>query len=498
MSLRFEQMDEANAGGQILIASNRGPVSFIRGDDGRLSAKRGSGGMVSGLLSVAEHAEMLWVCAAMSDADRAVAQEAPGGLLSREVTGAGTAVRMLDIPPATFASAYNAVANSTLWFVQHMLYDTPTQPAFGPDFARDWAAFAAYNEAFADALAQAASEAPGGPVTAMIQDYHLCLAPQLLAERAPGLAIGHFSHTPWAPPDYYRMLPSAVGRAVLAGILGADHAGFLCRRWADAFVDCCEEFLGAKADASRTQVTYSGHVTSIGVHPLGVDADELRERAAQPDVQARMRALTEATAGRKLIVRVDRTELSKNIVRGLAAYRELLRAHPEWHGQVVHLAFAYPSRSDLPAYRAYTAEVEELARQIEDEFAVPGWDPLLLEVNDDYPRSLAACRLADVVLINPIRDGMNLVAKEGPILSDRGCALVLSTEAGAAAELGEHALLVNPYDITQTADALHAALSMTQDERARRGAALARAAAAMPPTRWFSDQLAALGRKAAS
>jgi trehalose 6-phosphate synthase len=316
----------------------------------------------------------------------------------------------------------------------------------------------------------------------------------MLAERAPGLSIGHFSHTPWAPPDYYRILPAAIGRAVLAGMLGADHAGFLSRRWADAFVDCCEAFLGAKADATRTQVTYAGHVTSIGVHPLGVDADELRDRGAQPDVQERMQALAEATAGRKLIVRVDRTELSKNIVRGLEAYRELLRSYPEWQGLVVHLAFAYPSRSDLPAYRAYTAEVQRLASEIEDEFATPDWDPLLLEVTDDYPRSLAALRLADVLLINPIRDGMNLVAKEGPILSDRGAALVLSTEAGAAAELGDDALLVNPYDTTQTAAALHAALSMSQDERSGHGAALARAAAAMPPTRWFSDQLAALGR----
>jgi trehalose 6-phosphate synthase len=320
----------------------------------------------------------------------------------------------------------------------------------------------------------------------------LCLAPQLLAERAPGTLIAHFSHTPWAPPDYYRMLPHDVGREVLAGILGADHAGFLCQRWADAFMDCCAEFLAADVDARRGQVSYAGHVTSIGVHPLGVDADRLRARAAERDVLARMAALAEATAGRQLIVRVDRTELSKNIVRGLEAYRELLRTRPEWHGKVVHLAFAYPSRHDLPEYREYTAAVQRMALQIQDEFAVPGWDPLLLEVNDDYPRSLAACRLADVMLINPIRDGMNLVAKEGPILSDRGCALVLSTEAGAADELGPQSILVNPFDISQTAQALHEALSMSPQDRSRRSAALAAAAAAMPPSRWFSDQLAAL------
>jgi trehalose 6-phosphate synthase len=502
-------MGEARANGSVLIASNRGPVSFRRGDDGHLSAKRGSGGVVSGLSAVADESDMLWVCAALGDGDRAAARAAPGGLLDPDLTGDSAAVRMLDIPPAMFQRAYNAVANSTLWFVHHMLYDTPNRPSFGPGFAREWEAFRRYNEMFADALADAARAAADGvtsdgakargasgraPARAVIQDYHLCLAPQMLAERAPGIPIAHFSHTPWAPPDYYRMLPRDVGREVLAGILGADHAGFLCRRWANAFVDCCAEFLDADVDPGRSQVTHAGHVTSIGVHPLGVDAVGLKARAAERDVLSRMRALAEATAGMQLIVRVDRTELSKNIVRGLEAYRELLRTRPEWHGKVMHVAFAYPSRHDLPEYREYTAAVQRMALQIQDEFASPGWDPLLLEVNDDYARSLAACRLADVMLVNPIRDGMNLVAKEGPILSDRGCALVLSTEAGAADELGPHALMVNPFDISQTARALHEALAMSAEERERRGAALAAAAAAMPPSRWFRDQLDALDR----
>jgi len=492
-------MGQAHADGHVLIASNRGPVSFTRGDDGHLSAKRGGGGMVSGLSAIAEDAGMLWVCAALTDGDRAAARLAPDGVLDSADVGGGTAVRMLDIPPHIFHRAYNAVANSTLWFVHHMLYDTPNRPSFGPGFARDWEAFRTYNEMFAAALARAAEAGrPNGaagdavPVRAVIQDYHLCLAPQMLAERSPGTQIAHFSHTPWAPPDYYRMLPDDVGREVLAGILGADHAGFLCRRWADAFVDCCAAFLGATVDADGRQVSYRGHLTSIGVHPLGVDAGQLRDRASHRDVLTRRAALIDATEGRKLIVRVDRTELSKNIVRGLEAYRELLRTHPQWRGNVVHLAFAYPSRHDLPEYREYTAAVQRLARQIEDEFAEPGWNPLILEVNDDYPRSLAACRIADVMLVNPIRDGMNLVAKEGPILSDRGCALVLSTEAGAAAELSANALMVNPFDVSQTAEALHAALAMDDAERTRRSEALAAAAMSMPPRRWFADQLHAL------
>ena len=520
---------------RVLVASNRGPVSYQFGTDGSLTTSRGGGGMIAGvtdgLAALGPEASTTWICAALSDADRAVAR-------SLEARDAGPrdsepiAVRMLDIAPDIFDRAYNRVANSTLWFLLHQLFDTPSQPRFDREFRRDWEAYLAYNEAFAEALVQEAltretqareaqtreAGTGAGDLRVLIQDYHLCLAPRMFRDRLrdrlrdqpgghPGEArraagIGHFCHTPWAPPDYYRMLPDEVGRALLDGILGADRAGFHAERWASAFMDCCAVVLGA--DVTRTglagpgpgpvgRVTYRGHVTEVAVHPLGVDAAALRERARAGDVRAHVGALRRAAGDRKLIVRVDRTELSKNIVRGLAAYRELLATRPQWRGRIVHLAFAYPSRSALAEYRAYTGQVRELARQITEEFRTADWEPLILEVKDDYPRSLAACALADVLLVNPIRDGMNLVAQEGPVLSERGCALVLSREAGAAATLAADALLVNPYDVTETADALHRALEMPDAERQRRGAALAATAASDPPARWLGGQLASLG-----
>ncbi|WP_214326469.1 alpha,alpha-trehalose-phosphate synthase (UDP-forming) [Nonomuraea sediminis] len=469
----------------VLVASNRGPVSFTVSDDGVLTMKRGGGGLVSGLSGVAKDEGVLWVCAALSDGDRSAVRQAPGGRLDQAGYETG-AVRMLDIPPTTFHRAYNAVANSTLWFVNHLLYDTPNAPLFGTRFQREWESYRDYNGAFAMALAEEA----GHGARVMVQDYHLTLTPAMLRAERPDLRIAHFSHTPWAPPEYFSLLPDEVAREVLEGILGADHAGFLAERWASAFMDCCATLLGA--DISGNNVTYEGRTTQIGVHALGVDGDELWARACEPDVESHVTALRAQVGDRRLIVRIDRTELSKNIVRGLVAYREFLAAHPEWHGRVVHLAFAYPSRHDLPEYREYTAAVQRCAKEIEDEYATEDWDPLILNVDDDYPRSLAAYRLADVLLVNPIRDGMNLVAKEGPVLSER-CALVLSREAGAAAELGEHALVVNPYDVSETAEALHQALVMPEDERRRRRTALRAAATALPPQRWMAAQLDALG-----
>jgi trehalose 6-phosphate synthase len=492
--------DTTHSGGRVLVASNRGPLSFIVAPDGSLSARRGSGGLVSGLMpglsSLGDRAEVLWICAALSHADRAAAHQDPDGrqfgIETGGPSGGRTAVRALDIPADTFQGAYNAVANATLWFVHHLLFDTPVQPRFGPTFQRDWQSYVAYNEAFAGALSQSAASAPVA-ARVLVQDYHLALVPRMLRDAVPGIRIAHFSHTPWAPVDYYRILPDDVGRAVLDGMLGADHAAFHCQRWADAFLDCCEALPGAQVDRGAQRVIHRGHVTGVGVHPLGVDAPALRERARAADVEAHVAALTRATAGRKLIVRIDRTDLSKNILRGLAAYRELLTTRPEWRGQVVHVAFAYPSRSSVPGYREYTDEVLRMAAGITEEFATADWDPLILEVKDDYPRSLAAGRMADVLVVNPIRDGMNLVAEEGPVLSDHGCALVLSREAGAASLLGSDALLVNPYDVSATAAAMHQALLMPEDERRRRCAALAAAATANAPSHWLTAQLDALG-----
>jgi trehalose 6-phosphate synthase len=470
----------------VLVASNRGPVSFTVSDDGVLTMRRGGGGLVSGLSGVTKDDGVLWVCAALSDGDRRAVRLAPGGRVDQSGYDTG-ALRMLDIPPATFHRAYNAVANSTLWFVNHLLYDIPNAPVFGTMFQREWESYRDYNGAFALALAEEA----GHEARVMVQDYHLTLTPAMLRAERPDLRIAHFSHTPWAPPEYFSLLPDEVAHEVLEGILASDHAGFLTGRWASAFMDCCEALLGAVVDRAGRTVTHEGRTTRIGVHGLGVDGEALWARACEPDVESHMAALREQVGDRRLIVRIDRTELSKNIVRGLMAYREFLAAHPEWHGRVVHVAFAYPSRHDLPEYREYTAAVQRCAKEIEDEYATEDWEPLILNVNDDYPRSLAAYRMADVMLVNPIRDGMNLVAKEAPVLS-RTAALVLSREAGAAVELGEHALVVNPYDVSGTASALHQALVMPEEERRRRRDKLEAAATALPPSKWFAAQLAAL------
>ncbi|MDT4909017.1 MAG: trehalose 6-phosphate synthase, partial [Pseudonocardiales bacterium] len=301
-------------------------------------------------------------------------------------------------------------------------------------------------QAFAQALADEA--APNARV--MIQDYHLFLAPRMLRTLRPDLRIGHFTHTPWVSPDYIAMLPDDVAYAIVDGLLGADVVGFHTERWAALFRATCQAVLGREPDG-------------VSVFPLGTDPDEMNKLAFRRDVESSARVLGEAVGERQVIGRVDRTELSKNVWRGLLAYRE------------------------------YTASIERLASDIEDEFGTDDWSPMLLEIVDDYPAALALLRRSDVLFVNSVRDGMNLVVLEGLVVSEREPAVVLSREAGAAETLGADALQVNPFDVSATAEALHAALQMSHGERADRAGRMRAAAVRMPPTTWFKAQLDALG-----
>jgi trehalose 6-phosphate synthase len=462
----------------LVLASNRGPVSFRRTAEGGVTTSRGAGGLVSAMTGLSAE-NTVWVCAALDDVDREAAAAAPGGRLDRAGYDAPGVV-MLPIDAEVLSAAYNAIANSTLWYLHHGL--AMGAGHFDAAWQRDWASYTAYNRAFAESVAAVA--APDARV--LVQDYHLALVPAMARELRPDLRIGHFSHTPWATRGELALLPPAAARELLVGMLGADTLGFHSPRWARSFAECCGAVLGAEdlGDA----VAYGGRTTAVRVYPLGVDAAPLLARASEPDVAARRDALRTSLGGRSAVVRVDRTEPSKNIARGIEALRELLVRHPQHRDRVVHLAIAYPSRQDVAEYRRYTERVQSLAADVNRELGTESWTPVELQIRDDYAASLATLEVGDVVLVNPVRDGMNLVAKEAAVLTENAV-LVLSREAGAADEMADSALLVDPFDVTATADALHEALMMPPDERAHRHDGLVRAATALPPRAWLAAQL---------
>ena len=454
------------APGDVVVVSNRGPVSFTRADDGSLIPRRGSGGLVSGLSPVVASTGALWVAAAMSDPDREAAAQ---GTMDVD----GLRVRLVDIDAATFTAAYEVVCNANLWFVHHGLFDATHRPAHDHRFDAAWASYRHVNVAMADAVAK---EAPEGAVV-LVQDYHLTLVAKFLADLRPDLRCVHFTHTPFTDPDGLRLLPDAAATEMLAGLGAHVACGFHTQRWADRFVACCTE-RGVTAPPTF-------------VAPLGPDPDDLASSAASPAVATASQAVTALAGGRRLVVRVDRIEPSKNIVRGLRAFDLLLTEYPQWREKVTFAAFIYPSRETLPEYLAYRQEVTSTVAWVNERWGTADWVPVVANLGDDYPTSLAALGAYDVLLVNPIRDGLNLVAKEGPLLNGRDGVLVLSSEAGAADELGDAALVVNPFDLAATAEALHRALTMGDPERAERATALRSLAAAHSPHTWFDAQVAA-------
>lgn len=455
----------------LVIVSNRGPVSFGFSDvdGGELTTARGGGGLVSALGPAVAGTGATWIAAALSDADREAAR-------SEVVEAEGFRTRTLAIDPDIYRAYYDVIANGTLWFVHHGLYDTPRRPRFDRYWQRAWASYREVNATFAEAVV---ADAPEGAVV-LVHDYHLALlGPSLAAER-PDLSAVHFHHTPFCGPDDLRILPAEVAHELLSGLAGYAACGFHAERWARSFAACCEEVLGS---APPTFVA-----------PAAADPDDMAEVAASGACASALDHLERQIEDRRLIVRVDRIELSKNLLRGFHAFVDLLVNHPEWRERVVFGAFVYPSREGLAEYLAYRQEVEGLVRRINEEWSTPTWTPVLYDASDDFPRSVAALRRFDVLLVNPVRDGLNLVAKEGMLVNERAGVLALSREAGAWPELAGAALEVNPFDVSGTAEVLHAALSMDDGARRAHAASVRALAAARTPADWFADQIAAAGR----
>jgi trehalose 6-phosphate synthase len=450
----------------IVLVSNRGPITFRMTADGTLQPRRGAGGLVSGLGPLVEDTDAMWIAAAMTLGDRRAAER---GVIEAE----GFRVRALALDPERYRMAYDVVCNATLWFTYHHLFDLSRRPRFDTGWFEAWRAYEEVNEAFAVVVAR---EAPPD-ATVLIQDYHLTLLAPTIRERRPDVRTVHFSHTPFAGPDQLRVLPDRVAATLLHGMAAHDACGFHTARWAADFERSCLEIIGEKPHTF--------------VSPLASDPEDLRAVARGEACTAELADIDQLLGDRAFIVRVDRIELSKNLVRGFHAYADLLERHPRWRERVVFGAFVYPSREGLPEYLAYRNEVEDLVARINARWATDTWTPVLYDASDNFPRSVAALRRYDALLVNPVRDGLNLVAKEGPLVNEHDGVLLLSPEAGAWAELDDVARRVNPFDVSGTADALDEALSLPAPARAAHASALRERVAARTPAHWLAEQLAA-------
>jgi trehalose 6-phosphate synthase len=496
----------------VVLLSHRGPVSFGRDDSGR-TASRGAGGLVTALTGlVSDLPDAVWVCAATTEEDAAVAGEhdrrafevvlepkpraldgAEGDLGERPAPT--VRLRMVEVDDQVHDDFYTVIANPLLWFLQHGMYGLALDPQLT---RRDHAAYEdgykAVNRLFADAVIEEV-EARGGRALVMLHDYHFYLVGRQVRERCPQAVLSFFLHIPWPGPDAWRVLPPAWREQLLTGLLGNDVVAFHTEGFARNFVLCAQELLGLAVDLDAMTVQVGDRQVAARHYPISIDAAAMRELAASSEVAEHAGALLEAFTGEdhQLILRVDRTDPSKNIVRGFHAFATLLEDHPELVGRVTFLAILQPSRQDVPEYADYLAEIGAVVARVNASHAKEGYAPIDLRLQEDLPLAVAAYTVYDVLVVNALADGMNLVAKEAVVVNTRDGVLALSESTGAHQELGAFAVTLHPFDIQQQADALYEALTMDRTLRRARREAAATVVEENDLTKWLTAQLTDLG-----
>ncbi len=481
--------EELLAQRRLIIASNRGPLEHKIEPDGSLTAGRGSGGMVTALLATARFVPMTWVASAMTDGDRRAAVEAEGGTV--KVPDYEIYVRFVSVPQPVYQRHYYVICNPLLWFIQHYMWNTPRTPNIGRVVYEAWEnGYVPTNQAIADAIVAEAEKEDEPPVV-LLQDYHLYLAPKMIRERMPEATILHFTHIPWPGPRYWGMLPEFMRRGIHEHMAASDIVGLQTMSDVQNFLHSCDTMLDSEVDYHACTVDFEGHRTHVRAYPISVDAEGLLAFSKSAEVRQSIDKLR-PLLGEKTVLRVDRSEPSKNIIRGLRAYELLLERYPEFRSSVNFLQLLVPSRSDLGVYQTYTDEIFELVDSINDHFGEMDWQPIRVFYEDDYPQAIAAMTLYDVLLVNPVIDGMNLVSKEGPLVNTNDGVLILSELAGAYEQLQDHVLAVSPTDLEGTVRALHQALTMPGDERHRRSEALRRIVIDEDIIRWLEHQLSDL------
>ncbi len=471
---------------RLILVSNRGPVEFVTGADGTLQSERSGGGLVTALTGLIDLVPAEWISAAIEPGDIRMAGEADGPF---PIPGSGTATtgRFVVIDPEVYERYYNVVANPMLWFIQHYLWDLSNVPDIGEDELTAWQdGYLVANDLFADAVVDSLAQNPDAVV--MLHDYHLYTAPMSIRAKAPEAFLHFFVHIPWPQPDYWRVLPPHIRDAVIDGLLACDVVAFHTPRYARNFLLSCEDLRGLTVDYSALTVTVGERTVAVRHYPISIDATGFTQMADSDAVRAEEAQFLRRRR-RHLVVRVDRTDLSKNILRGFTAFDLFLDRHPEFLEDITFFAMLQPSRQDVPEYVEYVDRITALVSMINTKHGNTDWMPIELRFESNLPLALTAYKHFDVMIVNSIFDGMNLVAKESMLVNERDGVLILSENVGAFEEIGPYALDVNPFDIEAQAEALHLALTMPYAERRARGDAIRQVINENDIAKWLETQM---------
>ncbi|HEV7770306.1 MAG TPA: trehalose-6-phosphate synthase, partial [Solirubrobacterales bacterium] len=471
----------------LIIVSNRGPAQFERDEQGQRTVRRGGGGLVTALSGLVSHRDALWIASAMTDEDVVVSEER-GGPVELSIDGIDYRVALVDSDPVAYDRFYNVIANPILWFIQHYLWDLSNAPDIRQEELDAWDfGYQAVNRDIANAVLRQL-EGQEQPLV-MLHDYHLYTAPGMIREQRPDVFLHHFVHIPWSQPDSWRVLPGRIREAIFQGMLANDIIGFHTHAYCINFLRCCDELLEADVDYVKGVVHHERGKTLARAYPLSIDAARLERAAASPEVAAAEREVLERRR-KHLIIRVDRADLSKNVLRGFTAFDTFLAQHPEFREEVTFIAHLQPSRQDVPEYAEYLERIEALVAVVNHRHGTTDWMPIDLRIYENFHDAVARYKHFDLLMVNAIFDGMNLVAKEAPAVNTRDGVLMLSENTGSHEELGDCVLSVNPFDIQEQADAIYRALTMDPEERRVRAERLKEIIFARNPGDWVDEQLA--------
>jgi trehalose 6-phosphate synthase len=477
----------------LILVSNRGPATFEREDGGGLTARRGGGGLVTALKGLVEHREAIWVASAMTEEDVEASRDHDGRSFEVELDGVDYRVRLVESDPEAYDRFYNVVANPMLWFIQHYLWDLSNAPDIRRHEVEAYdEGYCVVNEDLAEAVLEEAASSEQAVV--MLHDYHLYLAPKYIRQERPDLFLHHFVHIPWTQPDAWRVLPSDIREDVYEGILSNDIVSFHTRSYKRNFLLCCRELFDLDVDEDGGVVRFEGRDVWVRAYPLPISAASFQRNAQRTEVHEYEREILRRRR-EHLILRVDRADLSKNVLRGFTAFDLFLEQHPEFHENVTFIAHLIPSRQDVPEYAEYLERIEALVAVVNHRHGTPDWMPIELRLRENLEEAIAAYKHYDLLVVNAMFDGMNLIAKEGPLVNERNGVSLLSENTGAHEELADFALTVNPFDVQEQADAIYRALTMGADERAWRAQGLKRIVTARDPGDWVDDQLADIDAK---
>ena len=477
---------------QLVIVSNRGPAQFERDAEGNRVVSRGGGGLVSALTDLVSHRRALWIASALTDEDVAVCAEA-GGPVEVTLRGVDYQVLLVESEPLAYDRFYNVIANPILWFIQHYLWDLSNAPDIRRDETDAWElGYKVVNRDIAEAVLRQI-DGQRKPLV-MLHDYHLYTCPGLIRTARPDAFLQHFVHIPWSQPDSWRILPGGMREELFRGLLANDIIGFHTSAYCRNFLACCRELMELDVDYERGMVVQDDRETWVRAYPVAIDANRLRQAAASDAVAAYEE---EVLARRRdyLIIRVDRADLSKNVLRGFTAFDAFLQQHPQFRERVTFVAQLQPSRQDVSQYVEYLERIEALVAVVNHRHGTTDWMPIDLRIYDNFEEAVARYKQYDLLIVNSLFDGMNLVAKEAPAVNTRNGVLMLSENTGAHEELGDCALTVNPFDIQEQADSIYRALTMEPEERALRAERLREIVDARDPGDWVDEQLADIRAK---